>query len=113
VALGLLSAGHPQRTRDTWIDTCVLTNQAHKWRLGSSSVLGKPQRTRGSWGALGVSHAYAPLRNTYSLGHGARPRFLGLRILNIIVCFRNIIIIIIIIIIINEIINKFERKYYY
>jgi hypothetical protein len=29
VALGLLSAGHPQRTRDAWVDTCVLTNQAH------------------------------------------------------------------------------------
>ena len=39
-------------------------------------------------------------------------RFLGFRILNIIVCFRNIIIFIIINII-NEIINKFERKYYY
>ena len=39
-------------------------------------------------------------------------RFLGPRILNIIVCFRTIIIFIIINII-NEIINKFERKYYY
>jgi len=38
------------------------------------------------------------------------PRFLGPMIRNIIVSFRNIIIIIIII---NEIINKFERKYYY
>jgi hypothetical protein len=39
-------------------------------------------------------------------------RFLCSRILNIIVCFRNIIIFIIINFI-NEIINKFERKYYY
>jgi hypothetical protein len=38
------------------------------------------------------------------------PRFLDPRILNIIVCFRNIIIFIIINII-NKIINKFERKY--
>ena len=35
--------------------------------------------------------------------------FMGPRILNIIICFRNIIIFIII----NKIINKFERKYYY
>jgi hypothetical protein len=40
------------------------------------------------------------------------PRFLCPKILNIIVCFRNIIIFIIINFI-NEIINKFERKYYY
>jgi hypothetical protein len=39
-------------------------------------------------------------------------KFLGLMILNSIVCFRNIIIILIINII-NEIINKFKRKYYY
>jgi hypothetical protein len=39
-------------------------------------------------------------------------RFLDLEILNIIVCFRNIIIFLIINII-NEIINKFKRKYYY
>jgi len=40
------------------------------------------------------------------------PRFLDPTILNIIMCFRNIIIFIIINII-NKIINKFERKYYY
>jgi hypothetical protein len=39
------------------------------------------------------------------------PRFLDPKILNIIVCFKNIIIIIIINII-NKIINKFERRYY-
>ena len=38
-------------------------------------------------------------------------RFLNFRILNIITCFKNSIIIIIIIII--KIINKFQRKYYY
>ena len=37
-------------------------------------------------------------------------RFLGLKILNIIICFKNIIIFIIINII-NTIINKFQRKY--
>jgi len=39
------------------------------------------------------------------------PRFLDPKILNIIVCFKNIIIFIIINII-NKIINKFERRYY-
>jgi hypothetical protein len=40
------------------------------------------------------------------------PRFLSVKILNIIIYFRNIIIFLIINII-NKIINKFERKYYY
>jgi len=54
-----------------------------------------------------VPHLGTPGAWVMALG----PRFLGPMIRNIIVSFRNIIIIIIIII--NEIINKFERKYYY
>jgi hypothetical protein len=51
-----------------------------------------------------VPHLGTPGAWVMALG----PRFLGPMIRNIIVSFRNIIIIII-----NEIINKFERKYYY
>jgi len=88
VVLGLLPrAGHPQRTRGIWIDTYVLADQAHKWCLDSSSVLGKPlcprgawgvclgagypQRTCDGWGVLGVSHACTPPGDTWSLGHDA------------------------------------------
>jgi len=82
-------------------------------------------------GCAGREPCPRPLGDTWHLGHGARPkrkgsgvtiqfywilhqdpRFLGPTILNIIMCFRNIIIFIIINII-NKIINKFERKYYY
>ena len=52
-----------------------------------------------------VPHLGTPGAWVMALG----PRVLGPMIRNIIVSFRNIIIIIII----NEIINKFERKYYY
>jgi hypothetical protein len=57
---------------------------------------------------MSVPHLETPGAWAMALGL----RFLGLRILNIIICFRNIIIFIIINII-NEIINKFEMKYYY
>ena len=59
MALGLLlSAGHPQRIRDAWVDTCVLTNQAHKWHLDSSSVLSKPLCPRGAWGLGTPTHTW-------------------------------------------------------
>jgi len=36
--------------------------------------LGKPLRTRDAWAALGVSHAHAPLGDTWHVGHGAGPQ---------------------------------------
>jgi septum formation inhibitor-activating ATPase MinD len=69
--------------------------------------VGRPHSIRGAWVALRVSYARATLWIMV-----LDPRFLGLRILNIIICFKNIIIFIIINLI-NKIINNFERKYYY
>ena len=54
-----LSAGHTLCTHGAW-NVC----------LGARH----PQRTRDVWAALGVSHACAPLGDTWSLGHGAGPK---------------------------------------
>jgi hypothetical protein len=107
---------------------CSLQNQApgwtgarhtpmHTWRLGSVGL-----GTSGTWvmtsDSRGIDWASGPMIN----GSSVRTQFywilhqdsmfMGLRILNIIIYFRNIIIFIIINII-NKIINKFERKSYY
>jgi hypothetical protein len=62
--------------------------------------------------ALGLRCAASEPCPCHTLGHGAGSRVLCPRILNIIICFRNVIIFITINMI-NKIINKFERKYYY
>jgi len=87
-------------THEAWAPALVLdTRDARAHCLGA----GHPKCTRGAW---------AVTRDTWHLGFALDPRFLDPRILNIIICFRNIIIFSIINII-NKIINKFERKYYY
>jgi hypothetical protein len=113
---------------------------AQPWALGLLAWVLAPQRIHSARASLGGSHARAPLGDTWHLSHDTgpkglgpesgpmineycvrtqfywilhqNPRFLNLRILNIIICFINIIIFIIINII-NKIINNFERKYYY
>ena len=114
-----------------WCLGCLTGGQAH---LSAHVALGLPawglgtyQRTSGAWAALGVTHSRAPrgmvtasgptmngssVRTQLLLGSPSRPKVLGPRILNIIICFRNIIIFIIINII-NKIINFCQRKYQY
>ena len=75
----------------------------HTWRQGSLPGGWPPQHIRGTWVTPG---------DTWHLGFALDPWFLSPRILNIIICYRNIIIFSIINVI-NKIINKFERKYYY
>jgi hypothetical protein len=103
----------PQCTRGAWAGHIP----AHTWRLGSVGL-----GTSGTWvmtsDSRGIGRASGPMIN----GSSVRTQFywvlhqdsmfMGLRILNIIIYFRNIIIFIIINII-NKIINKFERKSYY
>ena len=121
------------------LPVCGADPSAHV-ALGLQPVFWQTMRTCGAWAALGVSHARVHLgtHGTWVMALDPRgrgpasgpkingscvtiqfywilhqdPRFLGPTILNIIMCFRNIIIFIIINII-NKIINKFERKYYY
>jgi hypothetical protein len=129
-----------QRTRGAWAATCVLADYAHTWCLGSRLCAGHTLAHMWRLGCSERESCPYPLKNTWRLGHGAGPKrngsgirtqdqwvlrndpillgsssklmVLGPKILNIIMCFRNIIIFIIINII-NKIINKFERKYYY
>jgi hypothetical protein len=119
-----LSAGHTMRTGGAWA-ACLWVGhpQAHTWRLGYAV---KPwSRPNGDKGCF--DHGYKLKRNgsgvrTHDQWSSVRTQFywvlhqdstfLGSRILNIIICFRNIIIFIMINII-NKIIYKFERKYYY
>jgi hypothetical protein len=105
--------GLPQCTRGAWAGHIP----AHTWRLGSVGL-----GTSGTWvmtsDSRGIGRASGPMIN----GSSVRTQFywvlhqdsmfMGLRILNIIIYFRNMIIFIIINII-NKIINKFERKSYY
>jgi len=120
----LLMCWQTKRTRGTWALASILDTPLRTCGTWASvSVLGTPLRTHGAWAlcmggghpqgtisawvALRVSHAHATLWVMV-----LDRRFFGPRILNIIICFINIIIFIIIHMV-NKIINKFERKYYY
>uniref|UniRef100_A0A2K1XF01 Uncharacterized protein n=1 Tax=Populus trichocarpa TaxID=3694 RepID=A0A2K1XF01_POPTR len=85
-----LGAGHPQRTRGAWADAFVLgTPLCTRGAWATASVLGtrgvgisawglgKSLRIRGALDALGMSHACAPLRDTWCMGHGTGPKVPG------------------------------------
>jgi hypothetical protein len=85
-----LGAGYPQRTRGAWADAFVLgTPLCTRGAWATASVLGtrgvgisawglgKSLRIRGALDALGMSHACAPLRDTWCMGHGTGPEVPG------------------------------------
>jgi hypothetical protein len=122
VALGLyLSAGHiPAHTCALGFLRPCWAHPAHTWHLGCGGLA--PLGTSGGWvmapDSREMNRASGPMIN----GSSIRTQFYWVlyqdsmfmrpRILNIIICFRNIISFIIINII-NKIINKFEIKNYY
>jgi len=83
-----LGAEHPQHTHGTWVAATTLdTPLRTTWRWDTCLGAGQTLRTHDAWAALGVSHAHAPLGDTWHVGYGARPRSLSPKILNIIVLF--------------------------
>ena len=89
---------------------------AHTWRLGSALGLATSGAVVMAPDSRGIDWSSGPMINKSSVRTQffwvlyQDLMFMGSRILNIIISFRNIIIFIIINII-NKIINKFERKY--
>ena len=120
-----LSAGHTLVHTWRWA-ACIWVKHspAHTWRLGCVgwAMIAPHLVTSGAWiialdprgmgPVLGPTINGSCVRTQFYWVLHQNSKFLGPRILNIIICFRNIIIFIIINII-NKIINKFERKYYY
>jgi len=113
-------------TLSVWAPASLLGTSLHT-HCPWAACLGPGHTPAHTWclGCAGHVHARAPLGHTWRLGHAAESKGNGPGIttqvqwvvrkdliLNIIICFRNIIIFIIINII-NKIINKFQIKYYY
>jgi len=126
VALGYASVlDTPLRHVALWLPARIWAPRSAHVALGLRWKWPTPTphfRTPGAWVTAldprGMSLASRPMINGSSVRTQfywvlhQEPRFRGPRILNIIFCFRNIIIFIIISIL-NKIINKFHRKYYY